>query len=678
MIFGKGKISFKSHWLFFLLALIVFLTIYSYRFIFSKGYDYSYLEDFYNHSQWVVLQSPRVMGDGELYSFAAGNLLRGADPFSVNPETPPLGKYLYSLSIIIFNNLLIMSVLMYLAFIVCFYYLTKHIYGSSTKTNVLTIIFASSAILITQIQDTVLDLPQALFFTAHILSVIYLIKNKPEKTWSLLTILSGLLLGIFSATKVPLITPLILIYDFYLLRKNNLIKYILPIIVVGFITYLASYFQFFFLGNSVIDWLKNQLWIFNFYKNSKAPKTPLSVISYLISGYFYKDKILTYVPEWNLSWLFGFLLIFKKFKNAPTAQKEEINHIKLLLLILIVFFLFTPFSKRYVLLILPLLILLLGQIQKKLLLYSFTFIHLLHYSFFIQSESTRPITAFRNRIQEQRYQDAYEHLTSNSKSSISRESFTTILRRADEHLQVSSVEVGLNNPPTISSKKSITLPFSINRLTPIGNYQLDRNIILNKEKSQWLVEWDWQIVSPEFSPNDSFSIEVESVVGGNLTTADNRQLSWSGEKDYLFILGLDNKDDQLLQHVSDITGVSREIIRAKAFVLSDVGAKIPIGFIDWNINQESLDYAIDSHSIILEKRRGRIYPDGLLGEKYLSKIQSVERKYPEIFPIVGGEINLIKSDKVIPIFKNISVPGKNIDLDQQIHQVLDKEAVLML
>ena len=79
----------------------------SYRFVFTQGYDLNYLEDFYNNSQWVVPQSPRIMGDGELYSYAAGTLLQGDDPFRVNPETPPLGKYIYSLSILIFSNPLI-------------------------------------------------------------------------------------------------------------------------------------------------------------------------------------------------------------------------------------------------------------------------------------------------------------------------------------------------------------------------------------------------------------------------------------------------------------------------------------------------------------------------------------------------------------------------------------------
>ena len=268
MIFGKNKISFKSHWSYFLLVAVVFLTIYSYRFIFTRSYDFNYLENFYNNSQWVVPQSPRIMGDGELYSYAAGTLLQGDNPFRVNPETPPLGKYIYSLSILIFSNPLIFSVLMYLAVVVCFYYLARHIYGSSTKTNILTTIFASSAILITQIQDSTLDLPQVLFFIAHLLSVIYLIKNKPKNIWSLPIILSGVLLGIFSAIKVPLITPLIIIYDFYLFRKNDLTKYIFPIIIVGFFTYLTSYFQYFLLGNSIIDWAKNQLWVLNFYKNS--------------------------------------------------------------------------------------------------------------------------------------------------------------------------------------------------------------------------------------------------------------------------------------------------------------------------------------------------------------------------------------------------------------------------
>src|SRR3989344_5051910 len=42
--------------------------------------------------------------DETLYSFNGGALVQGTSPILVNPEIPPVGKYLIGLSILFFNN----------------------------------------------------------------------------------------------------------------------------------------------------------------------------------------------------------------------------------------------------------------------------------------------------------------------------------------------------------------------------------------------------------------------------------------------------------------------------------------------------------------------------------------------------------------------------------------------
>jgi hypothetical protein len=82
------------------IILVVAWSFFSFRWIFSYHFDYTYFKDWYGHSQWQIPLSPRTMGDAELYQLSGLELVRGANPFSINPEVPPLVKYFYGLSFI--------------------------------------------------------------------------------------------------------------------------------------------------------------------------------------------------------------------------------------------------------------------------------------------------------------------------------------------------------------------------------------------------------------------------------------------------------------------------------------------------------------------------------------------------------------------------------------------------
>ena len=87
----------KINNLLFTIVIIFFLSfvIYSYRSIFLTPYDNNYYRDLYDHSQWNIPRSKRTVGDNIVYKVAGYDLVKTWDYFTIDPQTPVLGKYIF-------------------------------------------------------------------------------------------------------------------------------------------------------------------------------------------------------------------------------------------------------------------------------------------------------------------------------------------------------------------------------------------------------------------------------------------------------------------------------------------------------------------------------------------------------------------------------------------------------
>src|SRR5687767_7985210 len=82
----------------------LFQLIYFNQSYFFSSYDVSYWKDRFEHSQWAMPLSKRIIGDDGLFSYVGYTLALGADPTRVNPETLPVSKYFIGFFIAYFQN----------------------------------------------------------------------------------------------------------------------------------------------------------------------------------------------------------------------------------------------------------------------------------------------------------------------------------------------------------------------------------------------------------------------------------------------------------------------------------------------------------------------------------------------------------------------------------------------
>ncbi len=366
-LFSKNFFATKGALLGFILVLVVF-TFFQSRWIFFNQLKPAYLKDYYQHSQWNIPQSTRVMSDNELYQYSAYQLAQGSNPIAINPEVPPAGKYFYAWSIALFNNPYLTSVLLYLVSLTSFFLFLKSI-NPTNQALLGTALLAATPLFASQISRTMLDLPQFCFFLIHLLLISHLVKKSGK--WLIkkrlvlvknlsLSLLAGISLGLMASTKLPLFLPLILLFDGWLLCNKKKLKLFALILICSGLTYLGTYGVYFFQGHSLLDWLRLQKWIFNFYRHSTQKNNKTMFFITTFTG-FYKgwwQDPWSRVATWSLIWPSSFIISLSYLYQQRT--KLSLSRLKcfepslsLLFISFSLTFILIPFWPRYFFILLP-------------------------------------------------------------------------------------------------------------------------------------------------------------------------------------------------------------------------------------------------------------------------------------------------------------------------------------
>ncbi|MGB9911245.1 MAG: hypothetical protein ACPLKP_01425 [Microgenomates group bacterium] len=355
------------------LTIIIFLReIIIHKEVFLSSYDYLYWEQRYLNSQWVKgWEAKEKMGDAELYAYAGWRQIKGDDPTKINPEVPPLGKYLIGLSILIFNNPVMISPIFGFLFLVTIFLLSKKILKDNLLAIIPVFLINFDSLFRENLTTSMLDLPFSLFIALAFFS---LLKGKENKLFYLLSVI---FLGMVSTTKMYLVGfALIGVFIFYLflllvIEKRKDIFWFLGFLPVFVIFYLGVYIGYFLKGHNFGDFKYLHFWIRHFARVQVENYPKGEILRILLLGkwktWWDKGEIIN-VVSWRPWWALSFILSLLSFFETILKRK-----LKLFLLILWPFSLLVMFSMgvpypRYLLPVLPPLYILLCYNLKKFIL----------------------------------------------------------------------------------------------------------------------------------------------------------------------------------------------------------------------------------------------------------------------------------------------------------------------
>lgn len=222
-------------WCFFGIAATFWLS----RWIWQQPFDIQYLESIFERSQWRIPNSKTVIADNELYQVAGWRIIGSQDFYTTNPEVPPAGKYLYGMSERLLGSPYWASALLYVGSLSLFGWLTLSLPVAARKWAWLWWIW--NPLLSLQVSQTMLDLPQLFFLLLHLVALWQWSNEKsPMRKWSWIVV-AGIGLGLFSASKIGLFVPVILLADgLYFWRKKQF-RWIWPLGFTVGLTYILTY-----------------------------------------------------------------------------------------------------------------------------------------------------------------------------------------------------------------------------------------------------------------------------------------------------------------------------------------------------------------------------------------------------------------------------------------------------
>lgn len=259
----------------FLALFTVTASISSYLFI-NRGqllakFNPQEMEQKYLNSQWVNPNSNQPLGDHGLYAWAGWAYVHGENPILINSEMPPLGKYLIGLGILLTGRPGIVGLFFALTFLVSVFLLAKVILKQTYLSLIPIALLSLEPIFQGLLTTTMLDGIQLTFLC---LMFLFLIKSVAHKKFFIPVslMLGGVLATKFYATGILVLLAVILFY--FLTRNKTQLKYFLFSLPLALAVHVLSYLRFFTLGNSLLDYLKVQKFIYAFYQ-SGAPSLPL-------------------------------------------------------------------------------------------------------------------------------------------------------------------------------------------------------------------------------------------------------------------------------------------------------------------------------------------------------------------------------------------------------------------
>jgi len=498
-------------------SLIFFLlTIYFSRQIFFYRYEPEYYENFYYHSQWNIPQSTRGISDSELYKFVGYQLVNGENPFNINFEVPPIGKYLYGLGEKLFSNPYYINIFYYFGIALSVYLIVLSITNNKTLSLLSLLLFATTPFVATQIKQTMLDLPLAFFFSTYFLFFIKYLKKGKQKY----LITAGIFLGLATGTKIAVYTIPILLFNIIFLLKYSKFKtkHIILLIASTFTGYVLAYFCYFIKHPNPIPWIRLHQKPFDFYikpfiTRGKPEIDHLNQLTTIfLNNYkgWWQTNERKMAGDWSVILPIGFLsslaFIFKPDKH------KKIIFIYITTIIFLIVNTIIPFSPRHLMPLIPLFIVLIIYTFKKIPIIIITIILFSIPSYFLNlnpkniNNAPREISRF---FSTRAYRELYRNIDPDQLKNLPEDIFISNIDNFLDQLGTRSIDIDISK--INQNKNTAQITYDITYQTKYGPISHQKIFNFKKINHQWKLVWNWQYLWSNYQANMPITIEASQI-----------------------------------------------------------------------------------------------------------------------------------------------------------------------
>jgi hypothetical protein len=320
-----------------LLGIFLFVGKAASQMSFDSTYKIDQYRRAYLNSQYVG--GPGLIPDNTVYLFAAGAYLEGISPLKINPEVPPLGIYILSLSIHIFQNTNYAIVAGGILSLSGLYLLGKVLFKKTYLALVPVLLFSSEMLFLDQFKLTpTLDIIQLPF----IFFAFYFFYQAIAKQSNFYYISAGLALGFVMGIKVMITGILIgLSWMIFLFLRRDFraaTKIVFLTGPVSVLVLLVSYSRIFLDGYSLWYFLLVQKWVLLFQQSKIL--YPFSAWRLLLFNQWqawWGDMRILHTEDWRITWPIITLLSLA-FITYKLIKKTKWHPLELIIAIWIIIY----------------------------------------------------------------------------------------------------------------------------------------------------------------------------------------------------------------------------------------------------------------------------------------------------------------------------------------------------
>lgn len=342
------------------LANVIFFiasNVHTYREVF----DPHQAESAYLNSQWVNPDSGSnvPIGDSGLYSWAGWKYIHGENPVLINPEMPPLGKYVIGVGLLLTKRPAVVGLLLAAFAAVTHALLSYEILKDRWLAAASTSLLLLEPVFRNLVNITMLDGLQLGFLNVGLL---FFTRAMKDNRWF---ILSAVSLGAMASTKffASAAAVVVALAGFLLISKKwKKLQYFLLTLPLAGLVHLFSYASFFAHGNDLRGYLGAQKWILGFYRAGNVGTIPPG--SYWLLVMFNRWRVwfgqewgvFTTVASdlWRVSWPVNvFAVAVQAVRFVKKTLPENLSMLIIWLVVYSVFLTFIIGWPHYMLLFLP-------------------------------------------------------------------------------------------------------------------------------------------------------------------------------------------------------------------------------------------------------------------------------------------------------------------------------------
>lgn len=639
-----------------ILLLPILYALFSYRTVFFTPHDVSYVRDLYDHSQWRLATSLRSVSDEILYQVAGYDQIKTGQLFTIAPEVPPLGKYLYGAAIVLWNNPYVVTIPLYLFTLLFFFLISREVLKEKKQQIIALLLFILDPLIISQLRQTMMDLPQLLAILIHVYVMILFLRSKPAwKKDITLSLIAGLALGAFISLKIGFFAVFIFLIDIFFMMKKRKLFYCSSLAIGLMIPFLASHTVFFLSGHSLVDFMRTQKWVLMFYITSRASPVRsaalMSLVFGFIKGWDPKD-VWHRFGEWSFVWPIITIGTVKYGYQQYLKGKRVGSTIYLLAITvgLFISFLLVPFFVRYLLLVLPFFMIFsvaffTPLIEKKPQLFRLVFFFLIiQFYLFLNPGPRVSLAGLQDIWQKGLYQDMYSSLYPQSVHGYSRKEFWRYMQSQEHKAKVEKREVRLTLPNTLPWQQEAEGLVEAVYTTPVGDLYNKQPVHLIKKENAWFVEWNDELLVSGFTPKSSLKLSLEPGTYGHIRLKDGTILGAEGLWPFLSVVPERVTDEQKMQdQLTFLTGLKKNELELKYKANNQPDWPAEIGFMRKDLTTKKLNALRLNPAITVSYRPTLMYYPNASKRYPVGKIDQIAKDNEQrLRPVTGGVLRLIK------------------------------------